>query len=98
MTPRLVFRPEARQEALEAEAWYEERAPGLGLEFTRALGAALAAVQRTPEAFPRVSGDVRRAVLRRFPYGIVFARESDDLVVLAVHHHRRDPRRWLRRT
>ena len=37
--PRLVFRAEARQEAREARDWYEGKAHGLGLEFTRAINA-----------------------------------------------------------
>lgn len=94
MTPRLSFRKRARTELLEARDWYEARSAGLGLEFARAVDAALELVLRMPEAFTPVRGDVRQAVLRRFPYTILFAYEKDEVVVLTVHHQRRAPSRW----
>ena len=62
MTPRLVFRPEARAEVREAREWYEAQSPGLGLEFARAVEAVLATISRTPAFFPVVEGATRRAL------------------------------------
>ena len=50
---RVLFRPEARSELLEAQAWYESRATGLGLEFARVVEAAVASASRSPTAFHR---------------------------------------------
>ncbi|TXL73636.1 hypothetical protein FHP25_20800 [Vineibacter terrae] len=50
-----------------------------------------------PLAFSRVHGEVHRAVVRRFPFGIYFRVHGDDVVVLAVMHGRRHPRRWQSR-
>jgi plasmid stabilization system protein ParE len=97
MKPRLSFRKQARAELLDARAWYDASAPGLGLDFARAVDAALERVQRMPEAFPVLSGSVRQVVLRRFPYSILFAYENQEVVVLVVHHHRKKPTRWNRR-
>lgn len=88
MTAHLRFRPRARGELLEARDWYEGRSPGLGLEFARAVDAVLAVVVRMPAAFPPLGTDVRRALLRRFPYSILFAHQNDEVIVLTVHHHR----------
>ena len=90
----LRFRPEARFDIIEAQAWYEERAPGLGHEFSRAVDAAIAGILRFPRACPKVHGPVRKALLRRFPYSLLFLVEDDDIVVLACFHHRKDPRAW----
>ena len=65
---RILFRPEAGTEALEAKAWYEARSAGLGLEFARALDAAVAAAFRNPAAYSLVEGEWRRILLRRFPF------------------------------
>jgi plasmid stabilization system protein ParE len=65
---RLVFRPEAQQELLEAQAWYEARSPGLGFEFARAIDAAIEQALRMPLAFPRVEAEFRQVMTRRFPY------------------------------
>ena len=95
--PRFVFRSEARTELREARDWYETQSPGLGLEFGRAVDAALAAIRRHPEAYPVVEEDIRRAILRRFPYQLLYYCEGADLVVLACYHHRRDPQGWRSR-
>jgi len=46
---RIVFRPEARAEVLEAKAWYEQQAPGLGFEFARAVEASKSCRLTSPE-------------------------------------------------
>ncbi|MGH7266231.1 MAG: type II toxin-antitoxin system RelE/ParE family toxin [Candidatus Rokuibacteriota bacterium] len=97
MTRRLVFRPQAESELLDARSWYEERRPGLGRVFATAVDEAVAGVTEKPLAYPRVHGETRRALVRRFPYAIYFRVLQDDLVVLAVMHGRRLARRWQSR-
>lgn len=88
---RALFRLQARIEALEAQAWYESRAAGLGLEFARAIDAAVASAVRNPEAYSLVASSCRRVLLRRFPFSLVYRVRGDELLVVAVFHHRRDP-------
>ena len=95
---RILFRPEARAEVLEAQAWYESRAVGLGLEFARVVDAAVASAARNPEAFAQVAGVCRRVLLRKFPFSLVFRVRADELLVLAVFHHRRNPSELNQRT
>jgi plasmid stabilization system protein ParE len=94
---RAVFRPEAQAEAIEARDWYESRAPGLGIEFVRTLEVALATAMKNPEACAVIESDLRRVILRKFPYSLVFRPEADRIVVFAVLHHRREPRTWSRK-
>ena len=89
--PHVVFRPTAKSEAIDARDWYDEQAPGLGLEFTRALDATLSGIQRFPESFPFIEGSFRQAVLRRFPYSVIYEFDGNEIVVLRCFHHRRDP-------
>ncbi|MBP6750496.1 MAG: type II toxin-antitoxin system RelE/ParE family toxin [Xanthomonadaceae bacterium] len=95
---RILFRPQARDEALAAQAWYESRASGLGVEFARALDAAVAAAARNPEMFALVVGDCRRVLLRRFPFSMVYRVLGDEFLVIAVFHHRRAPSTLTRRS
>ena len=88
---RVVFRPEARGDVMQARDWYERQSAGLGSEFVRALEAAVAAAQRSRDAFPSILGDFRRVLLRRFPYSLVYQLEGDAMVVLACFHQRRNP-------
>jgi plasmid stabilization system protein ParE len=97
MTRRILFRPEAEAELVEAAKWYEERGKGLGADFLRAVDVAIAAIERHPFAYRKVFGEVRRVLLRRFPYGVIYAVTDDEIVILACMHGRRDPRRWKER-
>jgi toxin ParE1/3/4 len=97
LTPRLVFRPEAEAELLDAQAWYEGERLGLGAIFAAAVETTVAAILGNPLGYPRVKGDTRRALVRRFPYAVYFRPIGDEVVVLAVVHGRRHPRRWQSR-
>jgi plasmid stabilization system protein ParE len=97
MSRRVVLRPDAEEEIQEAASWYQDRGGGLASEFLRALDACLASVARRPLQYPLVHGEKRRALLRRFPYAVVFAADDDEVVILGCLHCRRDPRRWADR-
>jgi toxin ParE1/3/4 len=94
---RVVFRPEAQEELLEAKAWYESRADGLGMDFARAFEFALLNAVRRPASFPVVEDDLRRVLLRRFPYALFYRAQVEEFLVVAVFHHRRDPTLVVRR-
>ena len=98
MTYKVIVRPEAEREIQEAFDWYEERDEGLGLEFLRAADACLSTVQRNPASSPIVHEQVRRALLRKFPYALFYLVREDTVVVLACFHAKRSPADWLRRS
>jgi plasmid stabilization system protein ParE len=97
MTLCLVVRASAEADVLDAALWYEQRSPGLGTEFLRAVDVTLAEIARMPGRYPLVRGDARRAHLRRFPFGIYFVATPDLVSVVACMHACRDPRRWEER-
>jgi plasmid stabilization system protein ParE len=97
VTARLVWHPAAVDEFLAAVGWYEQQRPGLGTEFAAACRSALAVIRDRPQVFRLVHGDVRRVLLRRFPYAIFYRYREAELLVVAVMHERRDPRRWQER-
>jgi plasmid stabilization system protein ParE len=95
---RVVFRPQAQAELLEARNWYEARQDGLGVEFSAAIDATVSNIRERPLAYPRVHNEIRRAVLQRFPYAVFFQLLEEEIVILAIIHGRRHPRAWqLRR-
>jgi len=97
VTPRLVLRPQAEAELLDARDWYADQRPGLGGAFATEVDRTLARIVQAPLTHPRVQGETRRALVRRFPYAIYFHAMPDEIVVLAVIHGRRHPRRWQSR-
>jgi plasmid stabilization system protein ParE len=78
----------------DALTWYESRAPGLGAARLRAVDACLARIARHSEAYSIQHDRVRRARLRRFPYGVFYVIREDLVDVLAAYHGRRRPRRF----
>ena len=90
------FRPEAQAEVLETRAWYEQRQVGLGDAFTTELASLINRISERPQQFGRVRGEIRRAVLSRFPYAVYFRVHEEEAIVLAVHG-RQHPRRWQSR-
>lgn len=90
----LFLAPAAEDDILAAAQWYETCAPGLGIEFLDAVNNCLLAVAEQPGRFPAVRRDVRRALVRRFPYGVLFVVRGDAVRVIACMHARRHPRTW----
>ncbi len=90
----MILRPEAEDDLAQAFSWYEGQVLGLGDEFLRSVDAVFALIQRHPEAYPLIYGDVRRGLLRRFPYGVFYLVDTERTVVLSVSHMREDPRTW----
>ncbi len=95
--PALSLRDEAEDDLRDAAQWYEGERVGLGREFTQTARALLATVAREPERYPLVRAEVRRALMRRFPYAVYFIVEPESVVVLACVHVRRDPQVWQSR-
>jgi plasmid stabilization system protein ParE len=97
MTLFLAYRHEARDDIDEAYAWYEQQKAGLGERFLSALRDVLDAIAANPDHCGVVHRDVRASTLRRFPYVVYYRVETARVLILAVQHGRRDPRRWQSR-
>lgn len=97
MSLPIAFRPEARAELIDAWSWYEEQRPGLGDELEACVEAAIGAAARSPAAHQGVCAEVRRVLVKRFPYGVYYLVEGEVLLVLAVAHSRREPHYWADR-
>jgi len=94
---RLIIRPEAEADLAAAFDWYELQSAGLGAEFLLVIEATLATVQRNPKQYQVVHRHIRRALTRRFPFGVFFLARGATIVVLAILHARRDPHTWYQR-
>jgi plasmid stabilization system protein ParE len=93
----LHFHPRVRTEMDEAYAWYESQRAGRGEDFLAAVREALDQIQEYPEMHPTVHRDIRRILIRRFPYGVYFTVGASHIWVIAVYHGKRDPAGWKSR-
>ncbi len=87
----------AEQEMLDAFAFYELQVRGLGGEFLEKVASAVADIAGNPERWPIVRLNVRRRLVHRFPYGLLYRVDPEEEVVLAVAHLHRHPAYWAGR-
>ena len=91
------FHPEAEKEFNEAIDYYEDIELGLGYDFALEV---LSAIKRSVDfakAWAVLDGDVRRSLVRRFPYGILYSEEKNGIFILAVMNLHREPGYWKKR-
>jgi len=88
------YSPEAREELLEAIQHYESESPGLGAAFLAAVQEGLDQLRAFPQSAPVVLGKVRRLVLNRFPYNLVYSLRGEEIRILAVMNQKRRPFYW----
>lgn len=88
----VIVRPLAEQDLREAQTWYEQKRTGLGVEFLAAVNTVFQQIGGQPLQYPLVYRQLRRAVLRRFPYLIYFRAGSDRVEVVACLHSKRSSR------
>ena len=97
MRYRLHLRAEAAADIAEATEWYDRQQSGLGAEFMRSVRSQLAAIEEVPKRYPVILSDIRRARLRRFPYGVYYVIDGEIVVAFACMHARQSPRQWQSR-
>jgi plasmid stabilization system protein ParE len=78
-------------------AWYESQLPGLGDLFLSRVEERMRVLAETPHVYPQVLESIRRAPLRRFPYGIYYRERPGRITVLAVFHFKQAPDRLRER-
>ena len=94
---RLSDHPEGEAEVVEAARNYESRSPGIGARFLEEFDAAVAKLSTLPGCWPVVVADLRCFTMERFPFGIYFRLEGEELRILVVMHHSRHPDYWRHR-
>ncbi|UII31981.1 type II toxin-antitoxin system RelE/ParE family toxin [Fulvivirga ulvae] len=85
------IKEEASDEISDAFTWYESKKEGLGAEFVSLLEGYFKRIIENPLLYPIGSGEERVAVLKRFPYKIVYGIEKETIIVYAVFHTSRNP-------
>lgn len=88
------FLSPAQRELSEAVQYYEQAAPGLGLEFLDEIERTVERILQHPEAWTRIADHPRRCRTRRFPYGLIYSVERDVVIIAAVMNLRRHPDSW----
>ena len=89
---KVEYHPAVEAELREIRRYYEERSPGLGTQFIGEFERQVLALAATPERWMVVAADLRRCLMRRFPYIIYFRRVGAERIrITVVKHQRRHP-------
>lgn len=91
------FHAEAEEELTEAVSYYEKCDTGLGLDLSREVYAAIQNAVDYPFMWPKIEPEVRRCLVHRFPYGVLYSEEPGGIFILAVMNLHRDPDYWKHR-
>lgn len=94
---KFYFHEHAETEFDRVAEYYEDCRRGLGIEFAREVNAAIARIIQHPEAWSSMSRNIRRCLVNRFPFGILYQIKSDYILIIAVADLRRRPGYWLNR-
>ena len=93
----ILFHPEAETEFNEAISYYDAIEVELGDDFTGEVYSAIERIVAFPKAWPVLEGDIRRSLVRRFPYGILYSEEAGEIYIISVMHLNRSPGYWKHR-
>jgi toxin ParE1/3/4 len=96
---RVCYDEDADEELIDEIARYELRREGLGTEFLTAVREAVRLITQNPSAWQasEYAPDVRRFVMERFPFTIVYTELAEEILIIAVAHTSREPGYWRRR-
>lgn len=90
----VFFHPEAQAEYDAALAWYQARSASAAARFEAEVDRMLGLIAASPEMFPRYDDEHRFAVLRRYPYSVVYQVQPGQVIVVAVAHSSRSAGYW----
>ena len=81
----------------EAVGFYKDRGRLLGGRFANEVRATIRKVLETPERWRVLEDDVRRCLVRVFPYSVLYTIEQAFILIVAVMHAKRAPGYWKHR-
>jgi plasmid stabilization system protein ParE len=88
------FHPRAEKEFNQAIDYYEECQVNLGLEFVDEVHNTIQRIMAFPKAWQSLDNDIRRCLTNRFPFGVIYFKKEEEIIVLAVMQLNRKPNYW----
>lgn len=94
---QVEFHPEAQNEFVSAARFYEDHRQGLGLDFTLTIQRTYERLLDSPASGAPFGRRLRRVLVPKFPYGLLYRVEIDRIYIIAVMHLHRRPGYWRSR-
>ncbi|GAK52134.1 hypothetical protein U14_03385 [Candidatus Moduliflexus flocculans] len=87
----------AQQEFDNAVEWHQQQSAQLGEQFLDEVHRAIKRIATYPSSCAKIDHDLRRCMVSRFPYGLIYGIDEETIVIVAVAHLHRKPRYWAKR-
>ena len=92
---QVIFSDFERSELEDAISFFELASSGLGQVFKQEIKTSIARIVNYPDAWSIERGDVRKCLLHKFPYKILYSIEPDHIFIIAIAHQHRKPDYWV---
>lgn len=97
MNLKVDFTTEANLDIDSIFNWYEDQQSNLGFDFIFELDTVISIIKYNPKLFSEKRKNIRRALIRKFPYGVYFTIRNQSIIILMVIHQKRSPKIWQQR-
>ena len=94
---QVLFLEIAEKEFYISQEYYEEQQTNLGNKFKSEVYNTLNSIQKSPNIFVKVKKDIRKCIVNKFPFNILYSIEGNNILVIAIAHHHRNPDYWVDR-
>jgi len=88
---KLIINPFAELDLQVAYEWYDLNKEDLGQEFLTEVENTLNRIHQNPQQYQKTKGQIRMAVVKRFPFGVFYFIKEDVIIVFAIFHFSRNP-------
>jgi hypothetical protein len=94
---KLKFISPSDQELIDTYNYYEDKLIGLGDRFLHELNQTLEIILDHPKIWDKVGRRTRKALLKQFPYFILYVIEKDTILITCIAHQHRNPDYYFER-
>lgn len=94
----IKFHSEAQKELFDSSEFYENQGVGLGDEFIDEIEKVLSVIEQHPSSGTKITNKERRFLVPRFPFGIIYAVDDEQIIIYAIMSLKRKPGYWKSRT
>ncbi|MBK9332424.1 MAG: type II toxin-antitoxin system RelE/ParE family toxin [Ignavibacteria bacterium] len=93
----ILLRPEVYSDLKESFQWYSDQHEILGMEFIEQIESCFERIKSNPYSYQLIKKNLRRAIVRKFPFGIFYQIENNEIIIFAIFHLSRLPGNVKRR-
>jgi len=94
---KIIFIDKASEELHAAVKYYNKERPGLGFEFANEVKSTLSRIRLHPEVWAEIDEGIRKCIVKRFPYALLYLFDNSKIVIIAVMHMKKKPGYWKTR-